>query len=161
MNWITELGLNKDKQKLKNKNHHQGGKCSMICMLRKRALSGCRAHLGKSQRGIPSYSLLLIICRPSEVSRCVVHSMDNTGTTGAPPEQGYRGKSTLGCSGHASSVCRAALQETQTPAPPRFEWALVSHPGFVPSLCWAHQGYRRPQGHTAAPSPREKMNPSG
>lgn len=173
MNWITELGLNKDKQELKNEKHHQGGKCSMLCILRKRALNGCTAHLGTSQRGVPSYSLLTM-CRQSEVSRGAVHSMDNAGTTGASPvpplsrDRGEEHPATRG--GHCGAQDTHQCQVTQSPRPPRFEQALVSLPGFVPipllsppGCSWLQQplGSMRLQEHTSAPSPPEKIKPSG
>lgn len=118
MNWITELGLNKDKQELKNEKHHRRGKCSMLCIPGKRALNG-RTHLGTGQREVPSYSLFLIICMPSEVSRCAAHRwmmlkhLEHLHL----PWVGVQGKSTLQlpramrCSGHSSSVCRATVTQ--------------------------------------------------
>lgn len=88
----------------------------------------------------------------------------------ASPEQGYRAgapcsaRGALGCSGHPPVSSDTITSSTKVWASSGFTLWICPIPLLSPLGCsWLQQplGSMRLQGHTSAPSPREKIKPSG
>lgn len=79
MNWITELGLNKEKEELKNQKRYRHGKYSILRISGKRLWMDVLAHWVQDRQECPTTPFFLIICRQGTKRRVRSANMLFTG----------------------------------------------------------------------------------